>query len=778
MNRATLTDPALPGLATILDESRLLALLSRRLPEVAEGLDLVGARAIDVQYHPFESASVLVRLKFHEAGTRRTTRQLACIRALRAGETPERPRELIERHEARRRTKAGAREPLRTAWLEMPEDAILFQAFPLDPGLPTLMDIADPQTLREAISRLWRPAQVRARHVKIETLAYTPGSRCALALEILAEDRATGVPQQRHLVGKLHARRAPSRLFAGAWTLWRRAAGRVSIAPPVGFIDSLGLSLQEFVQGGRLSDLAGTATFLKPVRQAARAIAHVHRQHLPLHSERDLAKEATVVKRWLGVLQGILPDRAGDLGRLGDGLLADLEARFAPRCAVHADFHLANILVHRDSVTLVDWDQIAHGDPMLDVGRFLASLRVSALRTRDDAAGLADAGDAFLSTYLAATGDDERRARLFEAGALLTAAAAPFRLQREGWRAQADLLVDETWRCLDASRRGTPVAVPSREALVPFEDRVAWARDPSLMMALLSPLVRQVHGAELDLVECKPRVLHADDERLEVEFDLRGFIARERWSGRVVARGELAHGGRSLVRRLGADRASTPAPAIAGALRLPRVLGHVGSLALVAIEPAPGEPLVDALRRDDGTLVASALGRGMALLETSSGDGVRERSIDDELRAVRRRIEAVAGDGALARRLEAVLSRIEAALSSQPVRLVPTFRSLRLSDLAWDGISPGLAAPRERVLSPAGLCAGVIAGRLATWEIEHEATGLGDAFERAWCDAGAVQGSAFAPFWALGLARAAARAARAGDAATAERLAGMSEERA
>ena len=739
-----LSDAALPGLAIALDPAALTELLARALPECRRGVTLSSAQAVDVQYEPGQRATVLVKLKLHPSASHRTTRQLLCVRVLRIGEEmPTCPPELLARHAARHDTKDGAREsPLETAWLPLPEHGLLVQAFPLDPGLPSLLDVTDPAMLATALTQLWAPRGTRAKRVRVETLAYTPESRAALAYDILCEDRETRLPHQRKLVGKIHVRRSPARLFANAWAVWRSAKGRVNIAPPVGFIESLGLSLQEFVPGVRLSDLAGTGAFLKPIRQAARAIAHVHAQHLPLHSERDLAKEGAVVRRWIGVLEGIVPERRDEISRLGERLLSELGRRFTPRGAVHADFHLANILVHRDAVTIVDWDQAAHGDPMLDVGRLLASLRVSALRTTRDPAGLSDAADAFLTTYLEVSGEDESRARLFEASALLIAAGAPFRLQREGWKEQAELLLDETWACLERATPRTSVATASVEAMPPFDQRLEWAMDHTLANALIAPLVRKARALPgLDIASCKPRLRASSAKAFEVEYALQGTLDGEDFASRVLARGDVEHGGRGMLRRLDALRAALEG--LQGAPSLPFPIGHAAPLALSVIEPVMMEHLAF-----DSIEGAEAAGRSLACLQSARVELDKERSLEKELHSARERAAAASDESATE-----LLAQIEVELAQRPLALAVSLRDLRPQDISWDGTRIGVRSVRDVVLAPLPVMVGLVHGRLLVSGSEN-APSIADAFATAWARATGVDDATLRPFLALGLLRA------------------------
>lgn len=641
-----LSDPALPGLPSALDADALVGLLGEALREAGEDFEPIGGRAVDVQYSPGVGCHVLFKLKLSAPGTGRTKSQLLDVQVLREGQAPPPVSEaLLEAHARRQGTRATRRDsPLRTAAFNLDRAGLAVHCFPVDPALPWLAEVADPDAARLGLHRAWSGRKVRVRRVRIDPLSYTPTQRAALRYEVLGESKDTGIPELRRFVAKLHARRPPARLFAGALALWRRSQGRVHLAPPVGYVSALHLSLQELLDGERLADLTDRPTFVKPVRQAARSIAHVHSLRLPLHSTRTAEKETKVIDRWSSVLERIHSGQPGRVAALARRIAADVEAGMRITGTVHADFHLANVMADRERVTIIDWDQIAHGDPMVDVGRFLGSLRVSALRTHGDPGALRDVGEEFLATYLQASGDDERRARLFEALALLIAAAGPFRLQREGWEEQAALMLEEVEAAHEASRAGPVVAAggaPDTGEL-PLADRGAWAHDAAFVQALLAPKLVELHGPSFELTECSPAVERESATRLEMRYSLKGFLGSDRWRGAV--RGLLSEGRRSgVLRRL--HRAREALEADGAALRLPCPVGYLAPLGMLVVEPAPGTGLLDLIAVGDEAAAADAgrrIGEALAALQAAPAELGKQHSHERTLAAVERRLARLA----------------------------------------------------------------------------------------------------------------------------------------
>ncbi len=678
---ANLSDPDLPGLSLAMDREAFLGLLVDTLPECRDSPPY-DARIVDVQYVRGRSAHVLWKLSAYNHEAARAARQFVVAKALRRDDpAPAAPADLIRRYlELRARNDMTVAMPLRTPWLFVPGAQLVVYAFPLDPALPSLLEAVDPLAMKEALHRIWQPQRTRVRRVSVETLSYVPEQRAALKHEVSTEDKDTGASHVRLLVGKLDVRGVAPRLFAGHWAVWRCTQGRVSIAAPAGYLAIMGLSLQEFVSGTRLTDLAGGDAFPEQMRTAARAIAAVHSLNLPMHSERGLEKEMGVVKRWIGLLTGLRPARAKSLRQLGERLHAELAERMRMTATVHADFHLANMLADGDRLTIIDWDQVARSDPMIDVGRVLASLRVSALRLNGKLDGLIGAEEAFLAAYLDQTKDDERRARLFEAVSLLVAAAAPFRLQRQGWEESADLMLDEVERTLQLSLNGPRVAGATAQEIsgLPFSERSVWALDPPYVQALLAPLVREAYGRKVEVTETDAQLVEENDRRLHVRWTLKGYKGKRRWSARLDGLGFFGDSGAGRLRRLG--RCAEVLAAHPGALRLPRALGHLAPLGMLVLASQSDEPALALDQAEPGAM--RQLGRALAEFHGLKLDLDKQRETSRDVRAAQRsvaRLEAIGHP--LARAAADVFEPIALSIAASGERRAVTLTGLSLRGL-------------------------------------------------------------------------------------------------
>lgn len=711
------TDAALPGLHIALEADALLDVLRRRLPECPDRIRLLDVKVVDVQYTPGAGAQVLWKLRAHDVETGRTGRQLIYVKALRRGDSrPAEPLDLVERYG---RVRAGARPrdmPLSTPWLFIADTQLLIYAFPLDPVLPTLMEVTDPEAMKVALQRAWQPRRLRVRRVHVQTLSYTPEARAALTLNVLAEHKDTGMPELRNLVGKLHGKRTPARLFAGHWAVWRGSGGH-GVAPPAGYVSLAQLSLQEFLPGRRLSDFAGRGSFIGYVNRTAHTIARIHSLTLPVLTTRGLEKELASVDRWAGILSRLRPAHTDRLERLRLRLHRELAERMRITGTVHADFHLANVLAENDGVTIIDWDQAAHGDPMVDVGRVLASLRVSSLRVHGTLDGFADVEAGFLETYLARTDEDERRARLFEAASLLISAAGPFRLQRAGWEEGAELMLDEVERVLDLSvraprRPGTP---PGRKRQVPFAGRAVWALDRTYAQALLVPVVHAAYGDDIEVTECSGSLEEQAADRLHVRWLLKGHRGRDRWRSTVEGVSFESHSGRGLLRRLEIAQ-HVPSQALV----LPRPLGHLEPLGMLVFVPPAGTSLYALLGGAEETRALQTIAGGLARFHALDLDLAKERETQRDIDAVDRRVRRLEElDHAMARTARTLLDTVRPRIEALGERRGPTVHGIDLHRLRVSDASTGAAVLDDVLLAEPLLNVAALLVRLRLHALRH-----------------------------------------------------------
>jgi aminoglycoside phosphotransferase (APT) family kinase protein len=126
---------------------------------------------------------------------------------------------------------------------------------------------------------------------------------------------------------------------------------------------------------------------------------------------------------------------------------------------IHKDYYPAHVLWDGRGVWVVDFDELAVGDPAFDVGHFLAHLEYQVQRSGSDPTRGAGAAARFRAAYADTRSGPtfDVRLRFYAAYTFLKLAATVARRKREGWetlvRSLAASACRESERA-DAEREG------------------------------------------------------------------------------------------------------------------------------------------------------------------------------------------------------------------------------------------------------------------------------------------------------------------------------------
>jgi len=327
-----------------------------------------------------------------------------------------------------------------------------------DPALPGLAEALDPEAMTPRLSRLAPllhgeeptvPSPWRV--VEVDILKHTPGRRCALGYTL------DGPVTRRRLFGKiLSGERGPDILE----TMGRIAAAiprEVLLIPrPVGHLPDLRLLVTEYLEGTPLATPVYRGTSEAAARRMAAALATLHGCKARLDRRWSAQQETANTEEWLGrspIGAAACPGRAA-------GLLRTLSRRAAllpevPESPVHRDFYPEQVRDCGDRSALLDLDDARLGDPALDMGNFLAHLRLRSLQFADAAPGCELGRPVFLAEYArrraGASGMETlpRRVAFYEAASLLRLAGVYSR--RDRWTDRIPgVLLDSCEAALDA----------------------------------------------------------------------------------------------------------------------------------------------------------------------------------------------------------------------------------------------------------------------------------------------------------------------------------------
>jgi hypothetical protein len=412
------SDPGLPGARGLLTgEGReaISAFLGER------GWSVADVGAVQAVYRPGRSAAVRYRVVAADRGGRRTFDLCAEARA-----RPRTPVPVPDGAEAR----TGLAEPVGRS------GHYLVWAFPYDPSLPDLADVA------------WGPQVARrlgAQAVSVQPLRYRPRRRAVFRYRVLRRGR--GGRRWETAFGKVLPRSKAERA--------RRAAGSgiegseaLRLSMPVGslgedafvFEPARGRSLRDLlVAGGPLPSPRRVAALPEAVAGAGTRFPEIVRPS-PTESADAVA----------AVLRRLVPDSARQVDRVVEAV-TEGAARPAPVApAVHGDLYEAQVFVDRDySLGLIDLDDLGPGDPAADAANFCAHLLVLALSVPAAAGRLAAYRGLVREAFLQRLGIPPADLAWREALAALLLASGPFRVLDPRWPAEVGRRVLLAVRLLD-----------------------------------------------------------------------------------------------------------------------------------------------------------------------------------------------------------------------------------------------------------------------------------------------------------------------------------------
>jgi hypothetical protein len=327
---------------------------------------------------------------------------------------------------------------------------MVVHVWPVDGELPTLVDATDPRrmidvlraTLPESLQR-----QFAVEDCQIERVSYRRRQRCVLRYTIAGRTARSDEVRRLIVYGKVTASgdetlkslmmdvlrdriRQPAALyrFTLPRSLGARPDLRLSLLEALPGEARIGPALEARLRGQPALD----ALLLEEmVATCGNVAAMLHASGVALGSPRTLDDELAGLLRQIAMARQFAPS----FGARAQSWLERIAVRAEQSeplmlCFSHGDFKHEQLLFDGASSGLVDFDGICQAEPALDLGKFLAHLRVEADKFQGRESVSSPLGEElaerFLRAYvLAADGqvEDERRLRLrtmlYEAIALL-----------------------------------------------------------------------------------------------------------------------------------------------------------------------------------------------------------------------------------------------------------------------------------------------------------------------------------------------------------------------
>ena len=316
------------------------------------------------------------------------------------------------------------------------DGAVELSRYPQDSRLPGLRKAAEPSGVLALANE--HVFTMPARRARVQLIRYRPEFRAVL----------------RHRLGqvRLYARvMRPSDVNAFLST--HKAATQTAFVVPglagcwqeggvVWLTEIRGRDLRQRIRRGRMRDPGLVLDGLESLWQVPQEAVAIP----PFSLKRAYS-------RALQSFQHNLRDHVDSLRRLN--AIADMLDSFVrswrPSSMAHNDFYDDQMLLTDDGrIALVDLEDIGPGDPMLDVGNFLAHLRWSSQSSHPDRAeNCRSFHEEFLGAALERFKWDARSLALREAVCLFRICTNVIRHPKQGWKSKLDAGLDLVINCID-----------------------------------------------------------------------------------------------------------------------------------------------------------------------------------------------------------------------------------------------------------------------------------------------------------------------------------------
>lgn len=484
---------------------------------------------------------------------------------------------------------------------------LLQATFTNDPKMPWLSQVYDPSSMKKILSDHFSERLPKISTIEISPLAYVPSMRATFLYRIRYDTDKTV-----DWIVKTNTNKQPHRVYANYWALWHESKGEISFPAPIGYLLDPPLTFQEKISGTRLGAQVDDPRFLEWVSSLAKALAKFHALSVPLSGHRGLQQELRNFHRWKNLLIQIRPDLEKCISSLGKQIIEKMTQSFCVSHPIHADFHHTNVLAGDHGVHLIDMDEVAYGDPCVDVGRFLSSLRLPSLRFFGSFNALETARHRFMDTYLQQNPYLPEKVHLFEAAALFTSAASTFRMQRKNWKEEIDLFLDEAADTFKKTVKPSRLSKPHTPCSVKttYPD---WVFQEEYVRTLLAPSIYQEFGQEITNCRCCGQQTRGHYQVVCYNLKIFGkegicrielFVHPEKEEYFLLTL--LA----TMNQRLHDKRAS---------IYFQKPLVHLPELGAVACYAVEGQRLSDAILHCDPEKIAARLAQDVCLIEQLGG---------------------------------------------------------------------------------------------------------------------------------------------------------------
>ena len=405
-------------LTLLLDEEAFTTALQARLPSVT----ISSLRAVDVRYAPHTNCLVSYRVGIDGNELDVYAKGYESSKLVKAFNGPE---------DAAFALGGGA--------FSLRDTAVVVFFFPYDQELMALKGLLPKESrFRGKVLRRLLPNHPHLHKAQIQTLRYKPERRFVGHLSDSSDEPAALI--------KVYQDRD---FHKAARATGFHSDGPLRIPGLLGHSDTQHILAFEWLSGRSLDDLLDHPTTTLNLQLTGEALAMLHAQSpAGLRQRRQLggALDETATG-----LEPLIPDELGKARSLAREINHRLTNMTAQKTCIHGDFRANHALVTDEGIALLDLDKAGYGDPISDLGNFLAHLERKALFAEMNTSQVEAARTALLAGY-------ERESEctvpsdvlaIHTAAALIQLTHDPFRYRQQSWAARTSAILDRVRELLD-----------------------------------------------------------------------------------------------------------------------------------------------------------------------------------------------------------------------------------------------------------------------------------------------------------------------------------------
>ncbi len=351
--------------------------------------------------------------------------------------------------------------PFRRLAAQIPEWGMRIQVWPFDLSFPQLVRISDPDYVNKLLTRTIALSQERKDdRYQVIAVRYRPGQRHVLRYDSVNTTEHKVRPMVFVKLYRNGEGRRLSEVTKSAADFLEEKHRNVTCLRPLAYLPDEDTVLYPVLRGSPLSE-----QFKRPregvghwLECAGQAVSNLHGA-LPALFDRlspgGFEAEIEAVREKSHYFSVLLPE----MNSIVETLLSRAEELYhrlpqEPPAFTHGDLKAEHFWTTSYGLTLMDFDMCCLGDPALDLGQFLADLRLC--QDRHGQVGIEEAETRFLDAYMqAAPRSRLLRARLFEALELVRVAGRRISLTDPNWESRVERLVRCAADLLDSLERAS-----------------------------------------------------------------------------------------------------------------------------------------------------------------------------------------------------------------------------------------------------------------------------------------------------------------------------------